>query len=69
VAATVKVANNLGFKVYVAADATAAPGCQGYNGKFYKAEDIHQPSLRKLTKRWHLDAYKVQNSWIEDGEI
>jgi len=49
-AATVKVANNLGFKVIVAADATAATGCQGYNGKFYKAEDIHQLALGSLQR-------------------
>ncbi|MGD2092880.1 MAG: cysteine hydrolase family protein [Candidatus Aminicenantes bacterium] len=50
VAATVKVANNLGFDVYVVADATAATGCKGYNGKFYEAEDIHQMTLGSLQR-------------------
>jgi nicotinamidase-related amidase len=50
VASTVKVANNLGFKVFVAADATAAAGCRGYNGKFYKAEDIQQMTLGSLQR-------------------
>jgi nicotinamidase-related amidase len=50
IAATVKVANNLGFRVFVAADGTAATGCRGYNGKFYKAEDIHQVTLGSLRR-------------------
>jgi nicotinamidase-related amidase len=50
IAATVKVANNLGFRVFVAADATAATGCKGYNGKFYQAEDIHQVTLGSLQR-------------------
>jgi nicotinamidase-related amidase len=50
IAATVKVANNLGFDVFVAADATAATGCRGYNGKFYKAGDIHQMTLGSLQR-------------------
>lgn len=45
VAATVKTANNLGFKVFVVMDGTATIGCRGYNGKFYEAEDIHQMTL------------------------
>jgi nicotinamidase-related amidase len=50
VASTVKVANNLGFKVYVVADAAAATGCRGYNGKFYEAGDIHQMTLGSLQR-------------------
>jgi nicotinamidase-related amidase len=50
VASTVKVANNLGFNVFVAADATAASGCRGYNGEFYKAEEIHQMTLGSLQR-------------------
>jgi nicotinamidase-related amidase len=50
VASTVKVANNLGFNVFVVADATAAAGCKGYNGKFYEAEDIHQMTLGSLQR-------------------
>ncbi len=50
VASTAKVANNLDFKVFVAADAAAAAGCRGYNGKFYKAGDIHQMTLGSLQR-------------------
>lgn len=50
VAATVKTANNLGFKVFVALDGTAAIGCRGYNGKYYEAEDIHQMTLGSLQR-------------------
>ncbi len=50
VASTAKVANNLGFKVFVVADATAATGCRGYNGKYYDAEDIHQMTLGSLQR-------------------
>jgi nicotinamidase-related amidase len=50
IASTAKVANNLGFKVFVAADAAAATGCRGYNGKYYDAEDIHQMTLGSLQR-------------------
>jgi nicotinamidase-related amidase len=50
IASTVKVANNLGFKVMVLADATATTGCNGYNGQFYKAEDLHQVALGSLQR-------------------
>lgn len=50
IAATVKVANNLGFNVFVVADATATTGCIGYNGKRYEAEDIHQMTLGSLQR-------------------
>ena len=49
-AATVKTANNLGFDVYVVSDAAATTGCKGYNGKFYRAEDIHQFTLGSLQR-------------------
>jgi nicotinamidase-related amidase len=44
-AASVKTANNLGFNVFVVADASACTGCKGFNGKFYEAGDIHQLAL------------------------
>jgi nicotinamidase-related amidase len=50
VAATAKVANNLGFKVVVVSDAAATTGCRGYNGRFYEAEDIHQSALGSLQR-------------------
>jgi nicotinamidase-related amidase len=49
-AASVKAANNLGFDVHVAADATATTGCRGYNGKFHEAEDIWQMTLGSLRR-------------------
>jgi len=50
IGATVKTANNLGFDVYVVSDAAATTGCKGYNGKFYRAEDIHQLTLGSLQR-------------------
>jgi len=50
VASTVKVANNLGFQVSIVADATATTDCPGFNGKTYKAEDIHQLTLGSLER-------------------
>ena len=50
VASTVKVANNLGFKVVVVSDAAATAGCRGFNGKFYEGEDIHQLTLGSLRR-------------------
>lgn len=50
-AATAKSANNLGFRVIVVSDATAAVGCSGYdNGKRYSGEDIHQIALGGLRR-------------------
>lgn len=57
VAATAKVANNLGFNVSVAADATAATGCLGFNGVFYSGEDIHQMTLGSLKR----DGISIKN--------
>jgi nicotinamidase-related amidase len=50
IAASAKVANNLGFNVIVAADASATTRCKGYNGKVYQAEDIHQLTLGALQR-------------------
>ncbi len=50
VASTAKVANNLGFKVCVVADATGTTGYRSYDGKFYLAEDIHQLTLGSLQR-------------------
>jgi nicotinamidase-related amidase len=50
IAATAKVANNLGFDVHVLADATATVGCRGYNNKFYEPEDVFHLALGNLIR-------------------
>jgi nicotinamidase-related amidase len=51
VASTAKVANNIGFRVIVVADATATTGCPGYyNGIFFNGEDIHNLTLGSLKR-------------------
>lgn len=50
VAASAKVANNLGFEVVVVSDATATIGCPGYNNTLYEGEDIHQLALGGLKR-------------------
>ena len=46
--ATVRVANNLGFRVFVPDDATATFGMITREGKSYSAEDIHSIFLSNL---------------------
>ena len=48
VSTTARMAGNLGFKTYLAADATAAFDSTGYDGKHYSAEEVHQISLATL---------------------
>lgn len=51
IAASSKVANNLGFEVMAVSDATATIGCPGYkNEKFYEAEDIHRMMMGNLQR-------------------
>lgn len=50
VASTVEVANNALYKVYLVADACGTIDCMGYNGKLYKAEDIHMQMLGNLQR-------------------
>ncbi len=50
VAVSAKVANNLGFRVIVIADATATTGCQGYEGTRYKATAIQDLALGSLQR-------------------
>lgn len=48
VSTTTRMAGNLGFNVYLVADATAAFEMKGHDGKQYTAEDIHAVSLATL---------------------
>ncbi len=48
VSTTTRMAGNLGFTVYLVADATAAFERTGYDGKVYQAEEIHQTALASL---------------------
>lgn len=48
VSTTARMAGNLGFTVYVVADATACFGHAGYDGQYYPAETIHAVSLVSL---------------------
>ncbi len=48
VSTTVRMAGNLGFDVYLVADATAANESTGYDGVHYSAATVHQVSLATL---------------------
>ncbi|MFZ0273321.1 MAG: cysteine hydrolase family protein [Acidobacteriaceae bacterium] len=48
VSTSVRMAGNLGFKVYLANDATAAFEITGPDGKRYSAEEVHSVSLATL---------------------
>lgn len=48
VSTTTRMAGNLGFNVYLVADATAAFEMKGHDGKQYTAEEIHAVSLATL---------------------
>lgn len=48
VSTTVRMAGNLGFTVYVPADATAAFDATGYDGTSYTAQQIHEVALASL---------------------
>lgn len=48
VSTSVRMANNLGFETVVVADATAAHGAQGYDGRRFGAEEVHAAALASL---------------------
>ena len=48
VSTTVRMADNLGFKVWIVSDATATFNRTGFNGKNYSAEHMHQLALVQL---------------------
>lgn len=48
VSTTVRMAANLGFEVFLVHDATATFARQGYDGRNYTAEEIHQTALASL---------------------
>lgn len=48
VSASTRMASDLGFEVTVISDATAAHERQGFDGRFYSADEIHQVSLVTL---------------------
>lgn len=48
VATTVRMAGNLGFNAFVAADATITFERTGFDGTTYKAEDVHTITLASL---------------------
>lgn len=50
VAASSKVANNLGFRVHVVADATGTIGCTGHGGRFFTADETHALALGGLER-------------------
>lgn len=48
VSTTVRMADNLGFKVWIVSDATATFDRMGFNGKAYSAEHMHELALVQL---------------------
>ncbi len=48
VSTTVRMASNLGFKVYVVSDATATFDRKGFTGKHYSAEEMHELAMVSL---------------------
>jgi nicotinamidase-related amidase len=48
VSATTRMASDLGFDVTLASDATAAFGRDGFDGKYYSADEIHRVNLVSL---------------------
>lgn len=48
VSTTVRMADNLGFNVWIVSDATATFNRTGFNGKNYSAEHMHQLALVQL---------------------
>lgn len=48
VSSTARMAGDLGFETYVVADATAAFGRLGYDGRRFSAEEIHAVALANL---------------------
>lgn len=48
VSTTTRMAGNLGFEVYVLADATACFDRLGHDGRRYPAEEVHAVSLASL---------------------
>lgn len=52
VSTTARMGANLGFRVFVVADATATFGRVGYNGKKYSAEQMHELALVSLHKEF-----------------
>ena len=50
VASTVEVANNALYNVFLVSDACGTIDCPGYDGKLYKADDIHNQMLGNLQR-------------------
>lgn len=48
VSTTTRMAGNLGFQVYLVADATATFNRKGFNGQEFKADEIHYSALASL---------------------
>ena len=48
VSTTTRMANNLGFTVYLLADATAAHSATGYDGTAYSGQQVHEAALTNL---------------------
>ena len=48
VSSTARMASDLGFRVIVVADATAAHECRGYDGRHHSAEAVHALALASL---------------------
>lgn len=48
VSTTTRMAKNLGFSPYIVADATATFDSMSFDGKLYKAEDVHNMALVHL---------------------
>ena len=52
VSTTIRMASNLGFKVWLVADATATFERQNYDGKHFSAEQMHEISLASLNNEF-----------------
>jgi nicotinamidase-related amidase len=61
VSTTVRMAANLGFEIFVAADATATFDRAGLNGQFRLAEDVHDAALSDLQDEF---AKIVDSNWL-----
>ncbi len=52
ISTTTRMAGNLGFEVYLAADATATFNKKGINGQHFSAELMHETALASLNKEF-----------------
>ena len=52
VSTTVRMAANLGFRVWLVEDATATFDRQGHDGQHYSAEQMHQINLASLNQEF-----------------